>query len=146
MTKAIKAGPQQSQFMPRTMYGNTSFGMYGGMGMGGMGMAQQYMQQPQFASAQDKGKGKLKESDFDAAFAQVAASLQSQQQSRIEEVTSELAEASLEDKTDAQTGGAFKEYAYFHSTASILDLWFGAGADGYGRIWGQMQNSDMPPP
>ncbi|VDB96489.1 unnamed protein product [Peniophora sp. CBMAI 1063] len=113
---------QQSQFMPRSMYGNSSFGMYGGMGMGGMGMAPQYMQQPQFAPVQDKGKGKLKESDFDAAFAQVTASLQPQQQSRIEEVTNELAETSLEDKTGLEGSGAFKE------------------------VWEQMQNSDMPPP
>ena len=55
--------------MPRSMYGNSSFGMYGGMSMGGMGMAPQYVQQSQFAPVQDKGKGRAAHVDSAASTA-----------------------------------------------------------------------------
>jgi peroxin-5 len=65
------------------MYGN-SMPMYG-MSRGMFGMT------PNLAiSDQGKGKGKSREADFEAAFAQVTASLQETSISRIEEVKDDV--------------------------------------------------------
>lgn len=77
---------QRPSYMP-------SSGMYGNpmqMGMYGMVTSPNMLQSNQSAFDQGKGKGKLKEADFEAAFAQVSASFgptQAETTSRIEEVS-----------------------------------------------------------
>ncbi|KAI0320927.1 hypothetical protein OF83DRAFT_1168929 [Amylostereum chailletii] len=119
--QAMQSPVLQNQMSP---YGNSSF-MYGGMNS----FPQNYMQglgsPPSLAL--DKGKGKLKEADFDAAFAQIDASLQPAQAiahkpevaDEAQELTDNLSSATLNDTDQTST---FKD------------------------VWDQMRNSDMPPP
>ncbi|KAJ6594164.1 hypothetical protein B0H19DRAFT_1012254 [Mycena capillaripes] len=106
----------------------SSLGQYGspmGMGMGmGMGMYGPAMSQ-QFP-AQMNGKGKSREADFEAAFAQIVADHpQAQAQTaRIEEV---------------QDGATGLEEALGQTQ---LD----DGSTDFKRVWDQLQNSDLPPP
>lgn len=71
-------------------------GMYGGMGM-------QYGYNPGLQTS-DKGKGKSREADFEAAFAQVAESLSSQARSKseddVERLEEVLKDATLEQKEE----------------------------------------------
>jgi peroxin-5 len=83
------------------MYGSSSF-MYNGMGAAAM---PNYTMGNIPLAAQGKGKGKLRDSDFEAAFAQFDAP--AQETSRIEEVTEQLETSTLEDSSDTTT---FKEY------------------------------------
>lgn len=86
------------------------YGMSGGMyrPYGGMGMTNGL--QPQTI---DKGKGKMRAEDFDVAFAQVAASYQTES-ARIEEVqdvTETLANTTLEDtSTTEQTASTSEDF------------------------------------
>ena len=72
---------------------------------GGMGAMSPYMPGAVATpmAVQDKGKGKIQDSDFQAAFDQAAASLKSahapQESSRIEEITNELEATQLDDAT-----------------------------------------------
>lgn len=101
------------------LYGNTGFAT---SSMYANGMPQTYfrgMEQP--VIEQGKGKGKMKEEDFEAAFAQAAASLQSAplQSAHVEEVGElgeALAETSLDDGvTDFKQCVLLRIYAYFFS-------------------------------
>ncbi|KAI0029662.1 peroxisome targeting signal receptor [Vararia minispora EC-137] len=116
---AQQPGGAPTPFVPRSVYGNSSF-MYSGMGT----LSQSYISPMSSTplTAQDKGKGKLKDSDFEAAFAQFDMPLQAStpQESRIEEVTSELEKTTLDDTSTADSV-SFKD------------------------VWDQMKNSDMPP-
>ncbi len=71
----------------------TSMGMYGSSNpMYGMSGGMAYGMYPNIAIAdQGKGKGKSREADFEAAYAQVAASLQGQT-SHIEEIKDDVAD------------------------------------------------------
>ena len=131
-------------------------GLYGRsmpLGMSSYGMN---MGMPQMSMNQSKGKGR--EIDFDAAFAQVHASLANQVEgARITEVTDEEAEqlastlesVSLEKEKGKGKAGeetdeaSFKEYAPASVCAS-----FRCCADYMRacRVWEQLQNSDLPPP
>ncbi|KAJ7924984.1 hypothetical protein B0H13DRAFT_1171317 [Mycena leptocephala] len=134
--QASTATPSSQQQMGRPDYQQrpsymSSLGQYGspmtmgmgmGMGMYGPAMAHQF-------PAQINGKGKSREADFEAAFAQIVADHpQTQgQTARIEEVQDgvtgleeTLEKTQLEDKDDSTT--EFK------------------------RVWDQLQNSDLPPP
>lgn len=96
-----------------------SQGLYGNMGLGMSSMyansmpPQNYfrgLEQPS-AVEQRKGKGKMKEEDFEAAFAQVVASmdnapLQSARVDEVDEVGEKLAESSLDEEASD-----FKQYA-----------------------------------
>lgn len=91
----------------------TSMGMYGNsMPMYGMSSGMAYGMYPNNLATTDqgKGKGKSREADFEAAFAQVAASLQ-RQTPQIEEVKDDLSEA-LE-KTRLDDGNEFEVEADF---------------------------------
>jgi peroxin-5 len=101
----------------------------------------QFMTSPPLVT-QDKGKGKIKESDFEAAFAQVAASLQpthtAKEASRIEEITEGIEATQLDDSDHRSP--TFKEYVNECSDVGLI------GTNGGGnRVWDQMKNSDMPP-
>lgn len=98
-------------------------GMYGGMPMGGM-YAPHFTAPPNLLQSLDKGKGKSRDIDFDAAFAQIAASMTSSQaeSARIEEVddsVTELSEtlqnANIKDGEQLSSGNApeFKEYVVY---------------------------------
>ncbi|KAI0744275.1 peroxisome targeting signal receptor [Daedaleopsis nitida] len=116
----------QAPYMQSSMYGR---GMPMGMGAFGMGMPQMSM---------DHGKGKAREMDFDAAFAQVHASLANQTEgARITEVTDEeavkLAEALQETSIDKGKEKAGEQ----ENDLSTTD---------FAEVWQQLQNSDLPPP
>ncbi|KZP17955.1 TPR-like protein [Athelia psychrophila] len=117
---------QRPSFMPSGgMYNNPmQMGMYG---MGGNNMFQG--NQPTFD--QGKGKGKLRDVDFEAAFAQVSASLgpQSATTSGIEEV---------------KDGVTNVEELMKNATLDEAKV-DGQGTD-FNRVWDQLQNSDVAPP
>ncbi|KAF9501922.1 peroxisome targeting signal receptor [Pleurotus eryngii] len=109
----------------------SSFGMYGGAmpaRMYGIGMGSSMM--PNYQGMQEipaQGKGKAREADFEAAFAQAAESMftQAESSARIVEVDADVASveealkgATLEDKEESD----FK------------------------RVWDHLQDSDLPPP
>ncbi|KAJ7188062.1 hypothetical protein C8R46DRAFT_1053535 [Mycena filopes] len=103
-------------------YGNPmgmSMGMGMGMGMYGPGMTNQF--QPQ----QTNGKGKNREADFEAAFAEIVAAQTQAQTARIEEV---------------QDGATGLEETL--ENAKLED----ASAPDFKRVWDQLQTSDLPPP
>ncbi|KAF7361743.1 Peroxisomal targeting signal receptor [Mycena venus] len=127
------ATPTTQQQMTRPDYQQrpsymSSMGQYGspmamgmgmGMGMYGPAMANQF-------PTQINGKGKSREADFEAAFAQIVAAQTQAETSRIEEVeegTTGLEESLEKTRLDDQDGSTeFK------------------------RVWDQLQNSDLPPP
>ncbi|KAL0956345.1 hypothetical protein HGRIS_002495 [Hohenbuehelia grisea] len=106
---------QRPSYMNSTsMYGAGPMRMYGPSAGANM-----------FASPQvlDQGKGKAREADFEAAFAQAAASLSATETARIvevDDVEESLKNASLDDKEELGTD--FK------------------------KVWDHLQNSDLPPP
>ncbi|KAG1799722.1 uncharacterized protein HD556DRAFT_1454839 [Suillus plorans] len=117
---------QRQQFIgSHGMYG-TSMGLYGNMGQP---FFQGFNATPLSADA-SKGKGKAREADYEAAFAQYAASLQNQSEStsRIVELDDNAAalEQAMENvklgDTELKTNGDFKD------------------------VWDHLQNSDIPPP
>ncbi|KAJ3489054.1 hypothetical protein NLI96_g2421 [Meripilus lineatus] len=115
--------PNQQEFFQPTYMQPRMYGSTMGMGM--------YSAIPPPAQALDKGKGKSREIDFEAAFAQVDQDLSTTQSARIVELddTADLAEAlkqtSLGDDVDEQT-------------API-------GTD-FKSVWDQLQKSELPPP
>ncbi|KAJ7079093.1 hypothetical protein B0H15DRAFT_520923 [Mycena belliarum] len=124
-TSSVAPSPQQLMQRPdyqqRPSY-MSSLGQYGGMmpmGMYGSGMAQAF-------PAQMNGKGKSREADFEAAFAQIAAAhpQTESQTARIEEVD----DATGLEKTLAGTTLEDRDTTDFK------------------RVWDQLQNSDLPPP
>ncbi|KAG2055883.1 TPR-like protein [Suillus hirtellus] len=117
---------QRQQFIgSHGMYG-TPMGLYGNMGQP---FFQGFNATPLSADA-SKGKGKAREADYEAAFAQYAASLQNQSDStpRIVELDDNAAtlEQAMENvklgDTELKTNGDFKD------------------------VWDHLQNSDIPPP
>ncbi|KAH9859121.1 peroxisome targeting signal receptor [Lenzites betulinus] len=133
------ARPSGQQSMP--MQSNLSqapymsAGLYGGsMAMGGMsgfamGMPPQMMG--------DMGKGKGKDIDFDAAFAQYAAAYPGQTEgARITEVNDEALEELTQDLEGASLGG---EKALGAEKSAYENA-------GFNEVWDQLQHSDIPPP
>ncbi|KAF8210465.1 peroxisome targeting signal receptor [Mycena galopus ATCC 62051] len=104
----------------------SSIGQYGapttmgmGMGMYGPAMTNQF-------PVQINGKGKSREADFEAAFAQIVAAQTQPETSRIEEVdTATGLEESLEKTRLDDKDGSTTEFK---------------------SVWDQLQNSDLPPP
>lgn len=96
----------------------SSMGMYGNsMPMYGMSNGMFYGMNTNLSTA-DQGKGKSREADFEAAFAQVAASLQ-EQTSRIEEVKDDvegineaMEKTRLDDEEVSEMEMDFKKYAF----------------------------------
>ncbi|KAG2119923.1 uncharacterized protein F5147DRAFT_665963 [Suillus discolor] len=117
---------QRQQFIgSHGMYG-TPMGLYGNMGQP---FFQGFNATPLSADA-NKGKGKAREADYEAAFAQYAASLQNQSESasrivELDDNTATLEQAMKNVKlgdTELKTNGDFKD------------------------VWDHLQNSDIPPP
>ncbi|KAL9711560.1 Peroxisomal membrane signal receptor PTS1 [Leucoagaricus gongylophorus] len=110
-----------SYMLPMNMHGN-SMPMHGLLGAPFNGMS------PSIVLAnQEKGKGKSTEADFEAAFAQVAASLQ-HQSSTIEEVKDDVEELNeVMEKTKLEQDGT------------------GANVD-FKKMWEELQASELPPP
>ncbi|KAJ7163573.1 hypothetical protein C8R43DRAFT_990111 [Mycena crocata] len=128
--QASAAAQSSQQHMARPDYQQrptymSSLGQFNTMSMGmyGPGMAQQAF------PMQMNGKGKSREADFEAAFAQIAAAHPQTQTetARIEEV----------DDGVAQLGEALDK--------AKLDDPEGMTPE-FKRVWGQLQNSDLPPP
>ncbi|KAJ7683250.1 hypothetical protein B0H17DRAFT_1205307 [Mycena rosella] len=128
--QASVGAPSSQQHMARPDYQQrpsymSSLGQYGTgmpMGMYGPGMPGMVQAFP----PQMNGKGKSREADFEAAFAQIAAAHpQAEQTARIEEVedgATGLEEALSGTKLEDRDPAEFK------------------------RVWDQLQNSDLPPP
>ncbi|KAJ6625896.1 peroxisome targeting signal receptor [Mycena sp. CBHHK59/15] len=131
---ALASSPSQQrvarpdyQQRPSAYGSSMPMGMYSSsmpMGMYGMNMGSSVFQQ---APMQMSGKGKTREADFEAAFAQIASSHPQAQSetSRIEEVedgATGLEEALGKTKLEEDSTTEFK------------------------RVWDQLQNSDLPPP
>ncbi|TFK44351.1 hypothetical protein BDQ12DRAFT_593404 [Crucibulum laeve] len=120
---------QQPSFMTSPMYGSSmSMGMYG---MNNPGMF--YGMNGGIETMDQKGKGKSKEADFEAAFAQIAASLSPAQEqvssSRIVEVEDGVTD--LEDALKNTTLGEEPDAEY--------------GTD-FKKVWDTLQKSELPPP
>lgn len=100
------------------------------MGMYGMNMTNMYHGNYGISSEQDKGKGKLKEADLEAAFAKAAASFAPNQAetSRIVEVDDGV--------TDVEQ--ALKRTTLREDTEDYHGE--------FQEVWDQLQNSDVPPP
>lgn len=118
---------QQRPSYMQPMYGNS---MPMGMGMYGLnGPTMQYGMNPNITIA-DQGKGKAREADFEAAFAQIAESLgpKEAQTSRIEEVDDTVAaleealkNATLKAEEDGEYGTDFQKYIH-HSNDSMTAI------------------------
>ncbi|KAF9452729.1 TPR-like protein [Macrolepiota fuliginosa MF-IS2] len=122
--QSISARPefqQRNSYMsPMGMYGSSMpmYGMSGGMFHG--------MNATHTMADQGKGKGKSREADFEAAFAQIAASLQ-EQSSRIEEV---------KDGVDDINEAMEKTKLHENSTSET----------DFQKVWEELQASELPPP
>lgn len=125
---------------PMGMYGNSmpplgmSNGMFYGMN-GNFNMMDQ-----------SKGKGKSREADFEAAFAQITASLQ-EQTSRIEEVQDDVAgivtdmeKAMVDDGKVSESETDFKKYVNTLRSSCRIFNWR------FLRVWEELQTSELPPP
>jgi peroxin-5 len=118
------------------------YGMSGGMyrPYGGMGMVNGL--QPQMT---DKGKGKMRVEDFDAAFAQAAASYhtESAKKEEVQDVTEALASTVLDDtsatKQATPTSEDFKTWVSLDVCAPFVSLIILS-------VWEQLQKSELPPP
>ncbi|TCD61695.1 Peroxisomal membrane signal receptor PTS1 [Steccherinum ochraceum] len=114
----------QPSYMANRMYG----------GMPGMPMNMYMNSTPSFAPATaDKGKGKSREIDFEAAFAEVAQSL-----GPSEAETARIVE--LDDTADLEkaiAGASLEDVVDTHAPPMSTD---------FKSVWDQLQNSDMPPP
>ncbi|KAJ3494592.1 hypothetical protein NMY22_g20052 [Coprinellus aureogranulatus] len=115
-------GPPRSMYMP-TMNRYSSplaTGMYGGMGM------QQYGYNPGLETV-NKGKGKSREADFEAAFAQIAESMSAHGQSKSEEDVERLEEAlrqaTLEQSEDLKAAWDEMQKSDIPSTEDDLAKW-----------------------
>ncbi|KAH9895098.1 peroxisome targeting signal receptor [Cubamyces lactineus] len=123
--------PMQSN-LSQTPY--MSSGLYGRSMPLGMGMSSFAMGAPQMGM--ESGKGKGKEIDFDAAFAQFTASYAGQGEgATITEVVDDqsveqLSESLQETKLEKEEGSEQNPYQ---------------GTD-FAEVWNQLQNSDIPPP
>lgn len=125
-------------------------GMYGAMPMGGM-YAPNFTAPAGLIQNLDKGKGKSRELDFEAAFAQFAASMNSDQtqSARVEEVDDSVAELSetLQNtglENDTTKASDFRAYvSLFFGLVKRLTL---VHSRRVVRVWEQLQNSDLPPP
>ncbi|KAI1785750.1 peroxisome targeting signal receptor [Ganoderma leucocontextum] len=117
----------QAPYMQSGLYGRS---MPLGMSSYGMGMGMPQM-------SMNQGKGKAREIDFDAAFAQVHASLANQTEgARITEVTDDVVEQlanGLESVGLEKGKGKAAEEGPLEET-------------NFKQVWEQMQNSDLPPP
>ena len=108
----------------------------------GMGMGAYNMGMPQMSV--DQGKGKGKQIDFDAAFAQMMASLPATQTegARIEEVDDEgvakisgqLADATLGDT--AEEGGLGNDFQTYVPPLSLRTIYITHSRTGYGTSFG----------
>ncbi|KAJ7045695.1 hypothetical protein C8F04DRAFT_1065827 [Mycena alexandri] len=110
---------QRPSYMPSMGQYGRPMGMGMSMGMYGPTMTNQFQAKPM------NGKGKSREADFEAAFAQIAAAQAQVETARIEEV---------------QDGATGLEEAL--EQTKIED----ASAPEFKRVWDQLQNSDLPPP
>lgn len=125
---------QQDAFAGQQSLYQPSMGMYGMGSMGGMGSMSSFYSPMQ---DQGKGKGKSRDADFEAAFAQFAASMpQTEEKSRFEVVGEDVTEADLanglnsvslddkkaEESADGVLGTDFETYVHpiVHSTSFIL--------------------------
>ncbi|KAI0355751.1 TPR-like protein [Trametes cingulata] len=127
------ARPSGQQNMP--MQSNLSQASYMSPGLYGrsmpMGMSSFAMGMPQMSM--DSGKGKGKEIDFDAAFAQFAASYAGQSEgATITEVDDQAVEQLAENLQETSLDKEKEESPY-------------QGTD-FETVWNQMQNSELPPP
>ena len=127
---AMNASQRQELFQNPYM----SSGMYGMRPMGSFPMTMGSAQMP----SMDKGKGKSREIDFEAAFAQMAETLESTRQSsaKIEELddTVDLAAAMAATKMESDHGGS----------ATEEDFTAGLEPD-FKRVWESLQDSQIPP-
>ncbi|KAH8107237.1 peroxisome targeting signal receptor [Cristinia sonorae] len=129
--QVVAPGPsvQQSMAQQPNFYQSSYMGsrMYGGIPMNMFSTPMNMT-----TTAVDKGKGKSREIDFEAAFAEVTQSLgpSEAEMARIVE---------LDDTADLQ------EAMSGVSLESIVDSQPPVGAD-FKTVWDQLQNSDMPPP
>ncbi|PCH43430.1 TPR-like protein, partial [Wolfiporia cocos MD-104 SS10] len=122
------AGPQRGDYV-RSPYMSTGF--YGGMAGGMMYQGMNTMGAPQIL---DSGKGKGKEIDFEAAFAQAAASFSEQGSSgRIVEVSDDV-----NSLADTLQETQIKEQEIKEASPEY-------GTD-FQKVWGNLQHSDLPPP
>ncbi|KAJ7496031.1 hypothetical protein B0H11DRAFT_2155850 [Mycena galericulata] len=122
--------PSSQQHMTRPDYQQrpsymSSLGQYGGpmaLGMYGPGMAHAF-------PTQMNGKGKSREADFEAAFAQIVAAHPQAQAETARIVEVESGATGLEEVLDKTT----------------LEDRNGTNSE-FKRVWDQLQNSDLPPP
>ncbi|KAI0266835.1 peroxisome targeting signal receptor [Gloeopeniophorella convolvens] len=126
---ATPTNTTQAQYMSGSAFG-TMANRYGGFN----GMPQNYLQSfdGQAPVLDIKGKGKFKETDFDAAFAQVASSFETTPAQAealadpVVELEKDLGKTSLDDAPAA-------------TPEEVL------GHVEFKNVWEQLQNSDMPP-
>ncbi|KAF4620537.1 hypothetical protein D9613_000470 [Agrocybe pediades] len=125
-----QALPSRPDYQQRTSYIPPVHGNMMPMGMYGANPAMQYGLNSSFNQQVDHGKGKGKQVDYEAAFAQFADSFgpTETQTSRIEEVDDSVANIE-EALKNASLEGEGEE----------------AGMD-FQKVWDQLQNSDLPPP
>ncbi|KII92734.1 hypothetical protein PLICRDRAFT_103768 [Plicaturopsis crispa FD-325 SS-3] len=128
----MSSRPEFQQQQQRPSYMGSS-GMYGSsMAMYGMGAGQGILHMAPGFLAEGKGKGKMKDADFEAAFAQVAESF-----GPTERETARIVEV---DDTTSQLEEAMQKAA--------LDDKVGAdeASTDFSKIWEQLQDSELPPP
>lgn len=137
--------PVQQRTYMQPMYGSS-------MPMGMYGMNAPSMQYPMNSNfiVADQGKGKAREADFEAAFAQIVESLGTteSQTSRIEEVDDSVTEiqdalknVSLKaGEVDGEQSSDFQKYVNYIMVVSPNSQMESS------RVWDQLQNSDLPPP
>ncbi|RDX41796.1 peroxisome targeting signal receptor [Lentinus brumalis] len=128
---AQQSMPMQSNFSQSPYMSSGMYGQGMPMGMSAFGMAM-----PQMGMVQGKGKGK--QIDFDAAFAQLHASLADQTEgARITEVTDDTVDQ-LADDLQESTLDKGKEKAGEQENPYT-------GSD-FEQVWEQLQGSELPPP
>ncbi|KAF7321780.1 TPR-REGION domain-containing protein [Mycena kentingensis (nom. inval.)] len=121
MSRASSSQPSASRpdFQPSAQFSQMGMPMRMGMGMGMYGSSFTPAMQPQI-----NGKGKSREADFEAAFAQVVAAQSETQSAKIEEIPEGQTglEAALDNANLQEPQSEFKQF------------------------WDEMQKSDLPPP
>mgnify|MGYP007051637991 CR=1 FL=1 len=131
----IQSAPMGMQAQPRPSY-MPSMNMYSSsMTMYGMGMQQQFSAFNPALQATDNGKGKGREADFEAAFAQIDASIS---KAKVEDEVEKLGESIQNTTLDAKEPD-FKEYARLSTCIK------GRYTYSHGRLWDDMQKSEVPP-
>ncbi|KAL1942042.1 hypothetical protein VTO73DRAFT_6572 [Trametes versicolor] len=122
----MQSNLSQTPYMSAGLYGR-SMPMSMGMGMSAYGMGGPQM-------GMEMGKGKGKEIDFDAAFAQFAATYPGQSEgARITEVDGEEVERLADALQEANLGKQDEEGNPYQGTD-------------FEEVWDQLQNSELPPP